>query len=167
MFGKKVRFFHIDGGHGYEHVIGDSNTALQVVGQRSIITLDHFMQIDNPEVTETIFDTFRCAPRNFVHFAMTNKKLYMCNCGDREIYLRYLLALMPGAITRKRKLWGMAVLVLKPSAFALDRQLELAKSPAAADQESTAWHDAIVRASMSLPTIDAWLSETTSLNDPA
>lgn len=160
---REIRFFHIDGGHSYEHVIRDCQTALAVVGKECVIVLDDFMQIENPSVTEAIFDVFRGAPRGLVPFAITPKKLFLSNREDVPDYWRHLIALLPGAVTRKRPVLGASSLVLNPKRFDLSRDFQTSLLGSTGSPPSEI-RQAIQRRSSTFPRIDEWLSEEPSLN---
>lgn len=158
---RAVRFFHIDGGHSYEHVVADCGTALAAVTGDAVLALDDFMQIDNPAVTEAIIDTFRGAPRGFVPFAVTRKKLYLAPRESVEEYWRYLIALLPDAVSRKRPVLDASTLVLNPARFDLERGFragELVENGAGNDVGS--W---VRERSVEFPRFDDWLSDSPSL----
>ena len=163
LSGRGVRFFHIDGGHSYEHVVADCRTALEVVTEHCVLVLDDFMQVDNPAVTQAIFDTFRGAPKGLAPFAITGKKLYLCNRDDTSGYWRYLTALMPRAVTRKRPVLDASPLILNPASFQLSRDFDLALLRSSTSEPGD-FQDAITQASSRFPKIDEWLRERATLN---
>ena len=158
LSGRGVRFFHIDGGHSYEHVVADCRTALAVATERCVLALDDFMQVDNPAVTEAIFDTFRGAPNGLVPIAITGKKLYLSNREDVVEYWRYLTALLPSAVTRKRQVLGVSPLILNPASFELNRDFLVSMLRSSAS-EAGGLQAAIGRESARFPKIDEWLRE--------
>jgi hypothetical protein len=156
-----VRFFHIDGGHSYEHVEADCSTALAAVTGDTVLSLDDFMQIDNPAVTEAIIDTFRDAPGGLVPFAVTRKKLYLAPREAVDGYWRYLIALVPNAVTRKRPVLNASTLILNPAKFDLARDfgaMELAQN--GSGEAIGAW---VRDRCDDFPRIDDWLSDTPSI----
>jgi hypothetical protein len=158
LSGRGVRFFHIDGGHSYEHVTADCATALAVVTEDSVVVLDDFMQIDNPAVTEAIIDSFRDAPNGLVPFATTRKKLYLASRAAVGEYWRYLLALLPAAVTRKRPILGASSLILNPPRFDLSRDFQVSLL------QTSDVRTAVARGSAGFPHVERWLDESPALN---
>ena len=158
-----IRFFHVDGGHSYEHVVADCRTALAVTTERCVIALDDFLQVDNPAVSEAVFDVFREAPNGLVPFAATGKKLYLSNRDDAVEYWRYLTALMPEAVTRKRQLLGASLLILNPVRFRLSTDLHLSLLRSLVT-EPESFHASVQRKSSRFPNIEMWLGDHGSLN---
>jgi hypothetical protein len=163
LSGRGVRFFHIDGGHSYDHVVADCATALAVVAESSVVVLDDFMQIDNPPVTEAIIDTFRSAPNGLVPFATTRKKLYLASRHAVQAYWRHLTALLPGAITRKRPILGASAFILNPARFDLSRDFRVPHVQSADTSDDVRrWVD---EESSRFPRMEDWLDErAVSLN---
>jgi hypothetical protein len=158
-----IRFFHIDGGHSYNHVVHDCNTALEVVGDRCVVVLDDFMQIENPAVTEAVLDTFAGTPNGLVPFAITPKKLYLATRADVPAYWRYLIALLPTAVVRRRQLLNAPVVVLNPKGFTLERDFHSALL-GSASTDPTNVHTGVVERSGTFPRIDDWLNQDASLS---
>lgn len=162
LAGRGVRFFHIDGGHSYDHVVADCSTALAAIAESSVIVLDDFMQIDNPPVTEAIVDTFRGAPNGLVPFATTRKKLYLASREVVPEYWRCLFALVPAAVTRKRPILGASSLILNPSRFDLSRDFRLPTAGAdGSNDDVRRWVD---EESSRFPRLEAWLDQDPSVS---
>ena len=81
-----VRFFSIDGGHGYEHVENDLALAQQTVLDAGIIVVDDFASTFWPEVTFATYDWLRGPGDDFAPFAATQSKLYL---SRRHHHARY------------------------------------------------------------------------------
>ena len=80
-----VRFFHIDGGHEYEHLQNDAMLAASTLDQRGVIVFDDFMNPQYPDLTVAVIDFLRGRPE-FVPFALTKSKLYVCRKGEHAAY---------------------------------------------------------------------------------
>jgi hypothetical protein len=164
---QSIRFFHVDGGHSYQNLLADLNTVFSTIKERAIIAFDDFMQVDNPEVTEVIFDVFRTCPCEIVPFAITGKKLYLCNRSDRDMYWRYLLVCLRKGITRKRRVMGSSAFIVHPQRFKVPRDLDYLMLQRPDDLPPCQFEEWLAKKAARIPSFDLWLSEDTELNAPS
>jgi hypothetical protein len=88
----RVRFFSIDGGHLIEHVHTDSTLASAVIAEHGVLAFDDFCNPEWPEVSAGVFDFLRAANGEFVPFAVTKAKLYVCRQAFHHRYLTMIKA---------------------------------------------------------------------------
>ncbi len=81
----KCRFFHIDGGHEWEHVRNDAELALATLSDCGIIVFDDFFNPQWPDVSLSVFDFIR-RHEELQALAITNKKLFVCMGNFVEKY---------------------------------------------------------------------------------
>jgi hypothetical protein len=85
----ELRFFHIDGGHGYKDVRSDLQLASKVLSPQGIIVLDDFMNPSHPEVGFSAYDWLK-ENTDFAPFAVTPSKLYITRAENVELYQKIL-----------------------------------------------------------------------------
>lgn len=74
--GGPIRFFSVDGGHGYEHVANDLQLAKSTLSDNGIIAVDDFFNVSWPEVSLAVYDFIR-ATDEVVPFLLSPWKLYL------------------------------------------------------------------------------------------
>jgi hypothetical protein len=79
------RFFHIDGGHEWKHVINDSQIALDAMADYGVIAFDDFYNPEWPDVTVAVMDFLASRP-DLRPFAITNRKLYVAKANYVHAY---------------------------------------------------------------------------------
>ncbi|HET7881885.1 MAG TPA: class I SAM-dependent methyltransferase [Acetobacteraceae bacterium] len=89
-FAFPVRFFSIDGGHGHDEVTNDVGLATASLAEYGVIAFDDVFNPEYPDTTVAIVDWLRACKGQFVPFAVTDGKLYVCR---REWRSRYQNAL--------------------------------------------------------------------------
>ena len=99
-----IRFFSVDGGHELHHVIEDGDLARNTLAPHGVICFDDFCNPEWSEVTLGVFDFLR-KHKDFLPFAITEKKAYVCRRGYEGFYREAvlgseLLASFPKSVTR-------------------------------------------------------------------
>jgi Methyltransferase domain len=74
--GGPIRFFSVDGGHDYQHVVNDLQLAESTLSDGGIIAVDDFFNLNWPEVTFGTYDFVRRSDK-VVPFSVSPEKLYL------------------------------------------------------------------------------------------
>jgi hypothetical protein len=85
-----VRFFSIDGGHMIEHIRDDASLASAVLAEHGVLAFDDFCNPEWPEVSVGVFDFLRAASGEYLPFAITKAKLYICRHAFHQRYMAML-----------------------------------------------------------------------------
>lgn len=113
----EARFFSIDGGHMYEHVMNDLRLAERVLTRQGVICLDDMFSALWPEVAAATFDWMREPSQRFVPFLATKDKLYVCDSACAPLYMSMVRERkeLSARAFRSMSLFSHQVLVLLPS----------------------------------------------------
>ncbi len=85
-----LRFFSIDGGHGFRDVSLDAELAAATIAEFGVICFDDFCNPEWPEVSLAAFDFLRSHAETFSPILISQKKLYVCNIKYRALYTEML-----------------------------------------------------------------------------
>jgi hypothetical protein len=80
-----VRFFSIDGGHWFDVTLNDLKLAAATLAAHGVIALDDFDNAEFPEVSAAFYAWFD-ARNDFIPFAITRGKLYICNKAHAQTH---------------------------------------------------------------------------------
>jgi|RhiMethySRZTD1v2_1073278.scaffolds.fasta_scaffold210322_2 hypothetical protein len=83
------RFFHIDGGHEWKHVVNDAQLALDTMADYGVIAFDDFYNPEWPDVTVAVMDLLASRP-DLKPFAITNRKLYVAKADYVDAYRNWV-----------------------------------------------------------------------------
>ncbi len=83
----EVRFFSVDGGHGYDDVLYDLTLAGRTIAPRGVIVADDFMNPGWPEVSAALADWLRDTGDEFRPFLCTPWKIYLCRKSEFNFYV--------------------------------------------------------------------------------
>jgi predicted O-methyltransferase YrrM len=103
------RFIHIDGAHGYSHVMDDIKNAARLLSWRGIICLDDFFQPAWPDVTAAAFDFLAGRDHDLVLFLAGFNKGLLC----RSIALQSYCELIEGPLAASMGELGCRAVVKK------------------------------------------------------
>lgn len=122
------RFFSIDGGHEYRLVSHDLVLAERCASPDAVIVADDFFNPRWPDVTRAVQDWLARPSHDFVPFALTHQKLYLCRADRLGLYAPMLRAdpLVARAIRQEVIMGDARPAMLRPSIAA--RALEVMKS---------------------------------------
>jgi hypothetical protein len=81
----ELRFVSVDGGHWYDVVLNDLRLAAACAGEDCVIAVDDVFNPDYAEVVAAYF-AWQAAEPNFIPFAASHGKLYLCRPGAQSIY---------------------------------------------------------------------------------
>ncbi len=97
--GGPIRFFSIDGGHDYRHVVHDLQLAESTLSEGGIIAVDDFFNLNWPEVTVGTYDFIRRSDK-VVPFSLSPEKLYLTTGSTVSKYQTALREAMQGGNVR-------------------------------------------------------------------
>jgi len=96
------RFIHIDGAHGYSHVMDDIKNCAKLLSWRGVICLDDFFQPAWPDVTAAAFDFLAGRDHDLVLFLAGFNKGFLC----RSIALQSYCELIEGPLAASMEALG-------------------------------------------------------------
>ena len=103
------RFIHVDGYHGYSHVMDDIKNSAKLVSRYGIICLDDFLNPAWPEVTVATFDFLAGREHDLVLFLAGFNKGFLC----RSVALQSYCELIEGPLAAAMQELGLASVIKK------------------------------------------------------
>lgn len=103
------RFIHVDGAHGYSHVMDDIKNSAKLLSRYGIICLDDFLSPVWPEVTVATFDFLTGREHDLVLFLAGFNKGYLC----RSVALPSYCELIEGPLAAAMQELGLPAEIKK------------------------------------------------------
>lgn len=85
------RFIHIDASHDYRATFNELEMADALLGDRGIIAMDDFVNLNYSQNLAAIFKYLHTAPTDLVIFLVTNEKGYLCRRAAFAFYAGFVL----------------------------------------------------------------------------
>lgn len=83
--GGPIRFFSVDGGHGFENIRHDLALAETALSDEGVIAVDDFFNVEWPEVTFAAYNLIRASDK-IIPFLLTPGKIYLTRPSVAPIY---------------------------------------------------------------------------------
>ena len=104
-----VRLFSIDGGHTKELVINDLELAASTLCEEGVVILDDCFKPEWPGVTNGLHEFFFRKTGDFVPFAISLNKVFLCKLSAAVMYRESLKEIEPGYYNKETVFFGSTV----------------------------------------------------------
>ena len=104
-----VRLFSIDGGHTKEMVMNDLELAASTLCEQGVVILDDCFKPEWPGVSNGLHEFLLRKTGNFVPFAISLNKVFLCNPGAAAMYRESLKEIEPEYYNKETVFFGSPV----------------------------------------------------------